>query len=608
MLKKITLIATTAMLLMSCEKDPVNVSPTDAYSTNNYPQSISDLESILVPAYSNLRDQYLYGFSFLSKAVSNSTHAVNAIYSGDQAWNEMANTNLNTGNTYSSGVWQALFTGVKNTNVVLNAAEFYQENYLDPNDTQAQERLEQIMGQAYFLRAYYYFQLESLFGEGYITAENSGEDMLGMPIYDEVPDGLEETQKARSSVKETWDFIKSDLKKAAELLEGTTWTGNNKGRVTEWAAKGLLGKAYVFTEEWQKAQAVLEDVIQNSGKSLMPCEKYRNAFIGIPENEFNEESLFEINVDPDPNGGYGIFSAAPNTAAIQGLIWAPKVLGANGTVDAGYHLGYGNEFFHDKNVLRYGYPLDSSYELVPNPDYDPEIGPRYDNPELIMDPEYKEAALAVRENQTADPRLYVNAVQPWLDSLRFDGENWAPAIKVYPGNQAEYMFGMRKYSPILYNENVGLDGAGASDAWNYYLLRLADIYLLYAEANMETGDAATALEYINKVRRRAYCYPTNAPSPVDYTSLSDETPAAAAGDPVLGNNPLYYERWAELFNEGHWWFDVGRWRLGESEAAFYETAYNVSGPFQFDPSKSYVWPIPLTEINSNSEIIQNPGY
>jgi hypothetical protein len=78
----------------------------------------------------------------------------------------------------------------------------------------------------------------------------------------------------------------------------------------------------------------------------------------------------------------------------------------------------------------------------------------------------------------------------------------------------------------------------------------------------------------------------------------------------LGTNPLRYERWAELFHEGHWWFDVCRWRLGPQEAAFYVTARNLSTPLTFNEGKSYSWPIPLTEFNANAQIAgqQNPGY
>ena len=126
----------------------------------------------------------------------------------------------------------------------------------------------------------------------------------------------------------------------------------------------------------------------------------------------------------------------------------------------------------------------------------------------------------------------------------------------------------RKYAPIFCNVN-DVPG-GQADGANIYLLRLADVYLLYAEACINTSDNTDGLNYLNMVKRRAYGYPVNSPSAVDYASVTGATPAAAAGDPVLGNNPLYYERWAELFNEGTWWTDICRWHLGASEAAYYQ--------------------------------------
>ena len=534
-------------------------------------------------------------------------NTVNSFYNGDQACNEMANTNLTVGNSHSSDAWQALYTGVKNCNVLFNGVNLYNTKYAKASDSLS---VNYILGQAHFLRAYYYFELECLYGESYITT-NGGGDKMGVPIFDEIPTDLESTQKARSTVSEVWAFIENDLKEAATLLKGKVWDGDNVGRVTEWSAKGLLGKAYVFTQDWADAKTTLLDVIQNSGKTLMPYAQYHDAFNGNPANEFNNESLFELNIDPDAKGGYGIYSGAANATAIDGLIWAPWALGGDGTEGGSFPLGYGNEFLHDQNVLRFGYSIGSNYSLVANPNYNITIGPRYDNPKMIMDPVYKAKALAVRVNQTADPRLFVNALQPWVDSLKFDGQHWAPSAKpnFLAGNTNVYGWSVRKYAPTLYNENrvQRNDPSGSvADAWNYYLLRLADVYLLYAEASAESGDATTALEYLNKVKRRAYGYPVDSPSPIDYKSLTDKT--SAINDPVLGNNPLYYERWAELFNEGHWWFDVCRWRIGKSEAAYYGTAINVNGPFQWDDNKSYSWPIPLSEINANSKIVQNPGY
>jgi len=609
MLKKIFILTLAVIIVAGCKKDPgLLVSPTDQYSTNNYPASVNDLQSILAPCYSNLRDPGLFGFNFMPKALSNSMHVVNSAYNGDQAWNEMANTNLTVGNSHSSDAWQAFFTGVKNCNVTISAVALYNSKYAKPADATS---VNLILGQAYFLRAYYYFELECLFGESYITTA-AGADKMGLPLFSSIPSTLDATQLPRSTTRQTWDFIESDLKQAATLLKGKVWTGNDEGRVSEWAAKGLLGKAYVFTQDWTDAKTTLFDVIQNSGKTLMTYTQYHDAFNGNTANEFNSESLFELNIDPNSQGGYGVYSGAANATSIDGLIWAPWSLGGDGTEGGAFPLGYGNEFLHDQNVLRFGYNIGSNYALVANPNFKPAPAtPSYKNPALIMDPVYKAKAIAVRTGQTADPRLFVNAMQPWVDSVKFDGVNYAPSAKpnFFAGNTGVYGWSVRKYAPIFYNENSGQGNFPTNevaDAWNYYLLRLADVYLLYAEASIGSGDNVTGLEYINKVKRRAYSLPINTPSAVDYASLAAKT--VAINDPVLGNNPLYYERWAELFNEGHWWFDVCRWRLGKSEAAYFGTAINVNGPFQWDDSKSYVWPIPISEMNANSKMKQNPGY
>ncbi|MBN9299673.1 MAG: RagB/SusD family nutrient uptake outer membrane protein [Filimonas sp.] len=602
MKKVLFIIFSAALVITGCKKDPVNVAPTDSYAVSKYPATLADLNSILGPAYSNLRDPNLFGFNLLPKALANCTHTANSAYGGDAGWNEMTNMNLSITNSYVDGAWRSFYTGVKNCNVFLNAVQVYKQNYMKPAD---QATVDQMSGQAYFLRAFYYFQLECYFGESYITTAGGG-DKMGVPLQDKFITSLDSAQKPRSTVRQTWDFIISDLKQAATLLKGKVWTGNDQGRASEWAAKALLGKAYVFTQDWPNAKTTLLDVIQNSGKTLMPYSKYRDAFIGISANEFNEESLFELNIDQDSKGNYGVYGNTPNATSINGLIWPPWALGNDGTEGNANPLGYGNEIMHDKNVLRFGYK-NGTYNLVNNPAFDASKPATYKNPKQVMDPVYKTNSLLVRANKTADPRLYVNGLEPWLDSVKFDGQNWYPVSRpnFYANQSDKYGWSIRKYSPIFNNIN----NVGPADACNIYFLRMADVYLLYAEAAKGGGDNATALEYVNKVKRRAYDQPINAPSPFDYASLTAAT--SAAGDPVLGNNPLYYERWAELFNEGHWWFDLCRWRIGKSEATYYGTAINLSGnPINWSDQKSYSWPIPLSEINSNAKMVrqQNPGY
>jgi len=609
-MKKVIFIVFAVLLAAGCSKDPKSVVPPNLYSTANYPNSIDGLNSVLATAYSSMRDANMFGFNLLPKAMANCTHAADD-GGYDAGWVEMCKTDFSVSNSYALGVWQVCYAGIKNANTVLQASNEYMAKYAHAGDDKT---VNLIRGQAYVLRAYYYFQLETLFGQDNVPGGGSG---LGVPIDTVLSTSLAASQVARAPIKDVWALIESDLTQASGLLHGQVWAGTERGRASEWAAKGLLGKAYVFTKDYASAKTVLLDVINNSGKSLMSFSKYKDAFTGISANEFNEESLFELNIDYSANGNYGVYGGAPNSTSINGLIWSPWILGTDGKEDDAIALGYGNEVVHDKNILRFGFPL-PPYTLVTNPVYDPSQKASPANPAKVMDPVYKASSLAVRANKTCDPRLFVNALQPWVDSaISSPAAGYVPGTIPVAGfvpvsrpagapDPGVYKWSFRKYAPVYCNVN-NVPG-GQADGANIYLLRLADVYLLYAEACIGTGAASEGLKYINMVHRRAYDLPVTVVSGVDYASLTSATPAAAANDPVLGNNPLYYERWAELFNEGHWWMDVCRWHLGKSEAAYY--VGNMATSTLSFPDKSYAWPIPLQEVNANSKIggQQNPGY
>lgn len=602
MFKKATIPLLALVLAAGCTKDPGDIAQPDKFSSGNYPASLSALSGILTPAYANTRSYELNGFQLLCKDFACSEHTADLAYGGEQSWTELALNHLSVNNSYANDLWRGLYVGVKDANAFLDRADFYEKNGMAPSE---QKAVNTLRGEAYFLRAWYYFQLECFYGESYVNASGGGTKM-GVPLYTSIPSSLEATQQPRATARAVWDQIISDLQKSADLLKGVTRSGNDLGRVTEWAAKGLLGKAYVFTQDWAKAKPVLLDVITNSGKTLMPYAKFRNAFNAQSSNEFNEESLFEINVDRT-TAGYGIFvdGANANLTTSQGLIWSPSLLGDDGTENgANNNLGYGNEFIHDKNLLRYGYNL-PIYTLVPNPKFNASKPASPTNIPQVIDPVTKQKSLDMRRNKTTDPRLYVAALQPWMDSVSRDGGTYRPVVK-YSGigggiKQFFQGWSLKKYTTTDNN----IFAYSAADGANYYLLRLADVYLLYAEACANSGEPANALEYLNKVKRRAYSQPINAASSFDYKSLTDKTMATDAN---LSTNPLYYERWAELFDEGHWWFDVGRWRIGAGEAAYYNITLPTGGKIEWDEKRSYSFPIPNSEISTNAKVVQNPGY
>lgn len=587
-----------SVTIVQCKKDPTTVSRGDVYNSENYPSKIDQLFSVMIGNYSNLRAVQLFGSDLIAKDMACMEHTCDLAYNGDASWNALSINNMATSNGYADGLWSGLYRGVKNVNVFFDRAAFYKDKYAKTAELGDIALME---GESHFLRAYYYFILECFYGESYMN-NGSGGDKMGVPITT-LTSTLEGTQVSRSTVKEVWDYIIADLKQAEILLKGKVWSGDQKARVNEWAVKTLLTKAYLFTGDYANAKIYAKDVIDNSGKSLMPYAKYKEAFNGKGENEYNEETIFEINVDVDELA-WGKFSTDIDLTTSQGLIWAPSFLDGDGTEESANALGFGNVFVHDKNLKRFGFNL-PIWTLVDNPNFDNSSDPSPYNPKKIIDPVYKQNSLNIRTNNTVDPRLYVCALQPWVDSVSDNGgSSYKPVAryKEIPESIRKNYYGwsFRKYATIinsLYNLN-------ARDGANIYVYRLADVYLMYAEACSKTGDNANAIEYLNKVKRRAYSLPVNAPSAIDYLNLNSATKAT---DPVMANDPLKYERWAELFNEGHWWFDVCRWRIGSQEAAYYQTSV-AGGNIQWSDNRSYVWPIPLNEINTNSKIKQSAGY
>src|SRR5690606_23538009 len=92
-----------------------------------------------------------------------------------------------------------------------------------------------ILGEAHFLRALYYFHLVDLFG--------------AVPIYDEswdVAEKFNEMLLPRSSTQDVWNFIIADLSFAIDNLP-VNWPQDNYGRATKGAAYALRGKAYLYS-------------------------------------------------------------------------------------------------------------------------------------------------------------------------------------------------------------------------------------------------------------------------------------------------------------------------------------------------------------------------
>ncbi|ASO04127.1 RagB/SusD family nutrient uptake outer membrane protein [Arenibacter algicola] len=566
-------------LLLSCSEDFLELSNPNALSLSNYPTSTNDVEQMLQGAYGTQHSNGLYGHTMGPKTFFCWDHTMNLAWQGTQTWINMAQNDTNPSDSFIQGTWRDLYLGIQRANTILGVVADFRENkpgIISEGDLDAFE------GQAYYLRGWMYFQLISIWGEDFII-NGQGGDKAGVPIISQVAGSIVETDVPRSSVRESWDLVISDLTKSATLLDGITWTGPDAYKANSMSVKALLGKAYAFTDDWNSALPLLKDVVDNSGKSLVSFEVYKDMFNGNEANEFNNESLLEIPLTDDPAGNS---NTDKSTGSWWGMILAPSWTGANGAPQAG---GWSNEYVHEKNLSRFGYNLDHYFDANVTTINSSNIRPNYIS-----------EALAARTDGSVDPRLYVATLQPYVDTVLVAGAKVSISHYTDGVEVNREAWSSKKYQYLL-DKQTAVRNGGA----NIILLRMADVYLLYAEALIKTGDPTLGLEYINKVHRRAYDYPVDTPSPIDYLSLTAPTKAS---DAVLANDPLKYERFAELFAEGHKWYDMRRWKIGAEEAAYYES---VRGGTINWSDTDYAQPIPTLEIESNSAIDfgdQNPGY
>jgi len=132
----------------------------------------------------------------------------------------------------------------------------------------------------------------------------------------------------------------------------------------------------------------------------------------------------------------------------------------------------------------------------------------------------------------------------------------------------------------------------ASVGTNYVMMRYADVLLMLAEALNEQGKTAEAILYVNQVRNRA----GSVPIPGDMTQAE------------LRHHIREVERPLELCNEMGRFFDLVRWYKDEGGVRAALQANGAQNWDQFNDGVNEIWPLPISEIQSNPKVVQNPGY
>lgn len=170
--------------------------------------------------------------------------------------------------------------------------------------------MDHLIGENYFLRAFYYHQLACAFGKAYHIASDAD---LCVPLklsadQNDFPD--------RATVKQVYEQIINDLKKA-ETLMGNSKVEKNACYANVWAAKAMLSRVYLFMHQYREAEEYATDVIEHSNKELLTNYQYRTMNELVPEA--NPEAIFAIRMLKDLD--YDNSLTAVMYTTIQGEGW-----------------------------------------------------------------------------------------------------------------------------------------------------------------------------------------------------------------------------------------------------------------------------------------------
>ncbi|WP_242204029.1 RagB/SusD family nutrient uptake outer membrane protein [Aestuariivivens insulae] len=160
----------------------------------------------------------------------------------------IAQYNVFPGSTYFNSFWESHYIGITRANLALDQIPISDIN---------EDKKTQFIGEARFLRAFFYFDLVRNFGG--VPIVSSYQEILDPSIND----------KKRASVEEVYAFIEEDLKEAVNNLpRKSEYASADLGRATKGAAQSLLAKVYLYQEKWGQAQSMAKTVMDSGEYSL----------------------------------------------------------------------------------------------------------------------------------------------------------------------------------------------------------------------------------------------------------------------------------------------------------------------------------------------------
>lgn len=371
---------------------------------------------------------------------------------------------------------------------------------------------DQIIAENLYLRSMIYFYLVNVFGRPY---NDNPETNLAVPL--QLSNDPFEINP-RNTVAEVYTQIEQDLLRSEQLF--SEYKGNIYGSV--YAAQALLARLYLYKGDNARAIEYANKLIDTGQFSLLTTGNYTQIATAAPEN--NPETIFAIkfvlNIDYPDNGWFTIGSMY---ATIDGAGWG--------------------EMYASRSYLEEvrKYPEDVRYSFIR-----PAVVDANELHAYYVTDTYQYASVVVTRN--GDDYTYMDGQTPRLLTRRSNGAGAFQYFITIGGRERTVLIDGRLDNRNGYPKYFVLKCSGQegqAHLWSPVILRLAEMYLIRAEANAKLGNTQAALQDVNVIRQRA-----GIPNAGLWTMANLDGKTAL--DVILA------ERKLEFAWEGHRKFDVFR--------------------------------------------------
>ena len=594
-----TLASFALLAVASCEKNlDIPQKGVTAYET--FYKTDEDCEAALTAAYaqfaSNVVSQNGSSIYTHYKACLNNCgddmYAAGSNFGDNDFMAALNEFRYDTGNAPIEHLYQRLFMANYACNLVIDN---FKDGLPEGGPTATTKRA---VAEARTIRAYIYFLLTALWDTP---------PFIDHVITDGLPYNSDKDPENPMSHEDLLKWVAAECEAAIPDLEERKSTSDKDATVkmTKGFAWAVEGKALLFAKDYAGAKTALKKVIDSGKYALVPGEKYWENF--HVEGDCNEEKIFEANIEY--NSGIGAWSGMIQRSTwMEANIWNWRsdhfVAGAapqskyTGGVDGWGGLGvpqwFGDEFFANDG---HSYRFDATLIHVDDAIYGMEYGDA-----VVDDATGKKVNDLTLDQKKASTAIGIADPKDGLYGQSF----WLPFKQL-----------VRSTDAGAYGNNVRLN--------NNVVMRYAEVLLLYAEACLQTNDAAQAKWAVNEIQKRA-----------GSKTISDN----------VDMNVLKKEKSYELWLEGSRWLDLLRWgdtdrvkKAGqdvpklfdklhrapqgtdqgikwengtEANSRFYTVstheAIDAKWTVGFVQGKHDFFPYPTTVMSKNPNIVQNPGW